>query len=636
MTFPRPELVDAARLGDRDALDALVSASMPLVYNLAGRALHRHSDVDDVVRDTMLRVIREIRDIERPADFRPWLVSIALSQVRTRTGSLTRSRSQGAVGSSVPDFAESTILRLRLTDQRRRLAEATRWLDPDDRELLSLWWLKESGHLDNRDLAIAFVAARVHRLKRQLDTARVVADASAKGLADAEQCPALRSIAQTWDGTPSPAWREQFHRHIRGCEICGPQDRPLIPLARLLRDMPLVPVPVALHSSVVRMSASITPVASVDAFGAGHAARAKNQKHRRRFVPPAPLVVATVTVAALGVLAYAMLPGGSPTLLPLANISRPASPTTPEPTSPSTDTATPPPSTTTESSTAPNLVLGQSSNPSQSAGATRPASARPGPTAPFAAPDRQTSSRKGVGASTFDGDSQALAESGASWFYTWSANDQGISAHGVGFVPMVWGSAGVTSSALAQARQATSCGCMLAFNEPDNPGQSDMSPDQALALWPQLQATGLELGAPAVATDAATAGGWLDRFIVGAKKDGYRVDFIPLHWYGSDFDIGDAVNQLRSYVESVHNRYRLPIWLTEFALTSFANGRSQYPSESTQAAFLTAAAEMLDSLPYVQRYAWFGLGAASGSPGSALFQPGPDITPVGAAFATAH
>jgi hypothetical protein len=248
----------------------------------------------------------------------------------------------------------------------------------------------------------------------------------------------------------------------------------------------------------------------------------------------------------------------------------------------------------------------------------------------------QTSTRKGVGAWTFSGQDQALAESGASWYYTWSTDDKGISASHVGFVPLIWGSASVTSSALAQAKQTTSCGCVLGFNEPDNGGQANMTASQALALWPQLMNTGLELGSPAVASGAANAGGWLDQFMTGVKQHGYRVNFITLHWYGSDFNTGDAVSQLKSYIEDVYNRYHLPIWLTEFALISFANGGSQYPSETQQAAFLTAATAMLDSLPYVQRYAWFGLPADSALPNSGLFQPGPVITPVGTAFEAAR
>ena len=44
-----------------------------------------------------------------------------------------------------------TILRLGLTEQRREVAEATRWLDGDDQALLALWWLEETGELGRAD-----------------------------------------------------------------------------------------------------------------------------------------------------------------------------------------------------------------------------------------------------------------------------------------------------------------------------------------------------------------------------------------------------------------------------------------------------------------------------------------------------
>jgi hypothetical protein len=163
-----------------------------------------------------------------------------------------------------------------------------------------------------------------------------------------------------------------------------------------------------------------------------------------------------------------------------------------------------------------------------------------------------------------------------------------------------------------------------------------MSVAQALDLWPQLMATGMTLGSPAVATGAATPGGWLDQFMAGAKARGYRVDFITVHWYGGDFDTGPAVQQLESYLQAIYARYHLPIWVTEFALTNFSGGSATFPSEAQQAAFLTTATKMLDGLPYVQRYAWFALPTSSGSGTTGLFNPGPSVTQVGQAFEAAR
>ncbi|HWB35092.1 MAG TPA: glycosyl hydrolase, partial [Rugosimonospora sp.] len=132
----------------------------------------------------------------------------------------------------------------------------------------------------------------------------------------------------------------------------------------------------------------------------------------------------------------------------------------------------------------------------------------------------------------------------------------------------------------------------------------------------------------------ADAGGWLDRFMSGAASKGYRVDFVTLHWYGGDFVTANAVNQLKSYIQAVYDRYHKPIWLTEYALIDFSNG-TRFPTQAQQAAFCTASIAMLDSLPYVQRYAWFALPADDTKDSTGLYKSGPTPTDVGRAFAAA-
>jgi Glycosyl hydrolase catalytic core len=254
--------------------------------------------------------------------------------------------------------------------------------------------------------------------------------------------------------------------------------------------------------------------------------------------------------------------------------------------------------------------------------------------APVARPAAATVTRagKGVSAWVFDGVNKALAKSGASWYYTWAPDHPGItSPRGVHFVPMIWGAGSVTPATLHEVRHEGPD--LLGFNEPDMASQSNMSVSQALGLWPRLMATGLKLGSPAVATNAATPGGWLDQFMHGVRARHLRVNFITVHWYGGDFATGPAVQQLRSYLQAIHARYRLPIWLTEFALIRF--GPTTFPSARAQAAFLTAATSMLGRLSFVHRYAWFALPATSGDGTAGLFRPGAIATRAGRAFEAA-
>ncbi|MFJ1704865.1 glycoside hydrolase family protein [Kitasatospora sp. NPDC088346] len=222
--------------------------------------------------------------------------------------------------------------------------------------------------------------------------------------------------------------------------------------------------------------------------------------------------------------------------------------------------------------------------------------------------------KKGVSAWNFTGVTQAMADARVGWFYTWSSDRQQIRPPaGVEFVPMIWGAASVTDTQLDTARREGRT--LLGFNEPDLSAQAGMSPGRALDLWPRLQSTGMRLGAPAVAGGGDRAGGWLDQFMKGAAARHYRVDFIPLHWYGSDFRADAATAQLRSYLQATYDRYRKPIWLTEYALIDFSSGTPRYPTPQQQAAFVTKSAAMLQGLPFVERYAWFTLSADRGGTG---------------------
>jgi RNA polymerase sigma factor (sigma-70 family) len=616
---PDTDTVVAARGGDPRALDTLVARCLPLVYNIVGRALHGHADVDDVVQETLLRVVRHLPELREPEAFRSWLVAIAVRQVRDRELDRRRALHRRADLDDGPepadpasDFASVAILRLGLTDQRREVAEATRWLDGDDRALLSLWWLEVTGELDRAGLAQALgltgahAAVRVQRMKEQLGTARAVV----RALRADPGCPGLAEAGRGWDGTPTPLWRKRLARHVRDCRHCAGRANGMLPADRLLAGLPLVPVPPALVAHAGGAAGHVAGVTK--AAAARHVVRLRHLGRLRHLLtaaghgPVAGVAAAAGTAMVVGTAVVAVHLTGSGTTAAAA----PSSPTV-----------------AASASAAPS--------PSPSPTPSLPPSVGPTPTRPPAAPPPVvTTAKKGVSVWSFNGVNDALAQSGASWYYTWSTTHSGISAPGgVGFVPMIWGPGSVTAQALAQAKAAGPY--LLGFNEPDLSSQSNMSVDSALNLWPQLLSTGRTLGSPAVATGGATAGGWLDRFMSGAASHGYRVDFVALHWYGSDFVTANAVGQLRTYLQSVYDRYHKPIWLTEFALIRFSAGGSTYPTQEQQAAFVTAAAKMLGGVSFVQRWAWFALPAPDTGDSTGLFRSGPQVTAVGRAFEAA-
>ncbi|GLY95876.1 sigma-70 family RNA polymerase sigma factor [Actinoplanes sp. NBRC 103695] len=593
---PDTATVVAARAGDPDAVDRLVAGYLPLVYTIVGRALDGHADVDDVVQDVMLRVLRNLGDLRDPAAFRSWLVAITVRQVRERY----RAR-RGAPDVLLPDdvrdpgadFTDLAITQLELSGQRRETAEATRWLDEDNRELLSLWWLEASGELTRDEIVEAtgvtrqHAAVRVQRMKGQLETARVVV----RALAADPLCPELRVVLTGWDGHPTPLWRKRIARHTRDCRECAPAWNGLVAAERLLAGMALIPAPFA-----VKGAALITG----GAHAGGHAALAgKIAFGMSRRVLTA--VLSTTAVAGGGAAVVVHNQHDEPPAARAAVVV-PSKAPAPKISLPPPTKAVPTPKKTS-------------------------AKAKPAPVT------KGTTPKKGAAVWKFDGSKGALADVGASWYYTWGSNNNEIPGPaGVEFVPIIWDERNVTTGTLAEAKREGD-GTLLGFNEPDMQGQADMTVEQALAKWPELEKTGMRLGSPAVAFGGDQENGWLDRFMDGAKAKGLDVDFITVHWYGSDFSDA-AVGQFLGYVDAVHKKYGKPVWVTEYGLINFG-GSPKYPNTGQIVAFIKGSTAGLEKRSYVERYAWFGLPAVGDSVDFGLYSDSDTPTEAGKAYRAA-
>ncbi|MEU0168108.1 sigma-70 family RNA polymerase sigma factor [Streptomyces iakyrus] len=327
-------VITAAQAGDRRALDELVAGWLPLVYNIVGRALNGHADVDDVVQETMLRAVGNLGSLRDPDSFRSWLVAIAMRQIRDRARRRTPDRLEEAPAS---DFADLTVLRLQLEGQRREVAEAVRWLDDEDRQLLSLWWLEVAGELTRRELAAAVgitrqhAAVRVQRMKERLETSRGIV----RALDGA--CPGLRELTGRWDGRPDSVWRKRLARHIRGCGYCGGTRETVVPAERLLVGIALVPLPVGFTLSLAFGGKTAVAAASA-ATSAGWSAKLLGA-----LTKPAVAVTAGATIVAGGAYVVTQPPDAPP---PRAAIAPTAAATSEPPRSsaPSAPAPTPKPS----------------------------------------------------------------------------------------------------------------------------------------------------------------------------------------------------------------------------------------------------------------------------------------------------
>jgi hypothetical protein len=206
--------------------------------------------------------------------------------------------------------------------------------------------------------------------------------------------------------------------------------------------------------------------------------------------------------------------------------------------------------------------------------------------------------------------SSALAPTGStpgvSWWYDWSDNGAAPPA-GVEFVPMIWGSAALGGPIPAGAKY------LLGFNEPNFKAQANLTPQQAAADWPKVEALAKAAGIPIVSPamnfcgSASNSSGcsdpsvtdpytWLKDFF--AACTGCEVDYVAVHWYNCDLP------SLQGYIEGNGAglqgfvQFGKPMWLTEFSCDNSH-------SVADQKAYMQAAVPWLESNPHVFRYSWF-------------------------------
>ncbi|WP_405667685.1 sigma-70 family RNA polymerase sigma factor [Streptomyces sp. NBC_01166] len=358
-------LIKAAQKGDPEAQDRLVASYLPLVYNIVGRALNGHADVDDVVQDSVLRMLRGLPSLRTPKSFRSWFVAITMNEIRghwreRRTGEISADRMDDAydVVDPAADFVELTIVRLGLTGQRREAAEATRWLDDDDRELVSLWWLETAGELSRAEVASALdlspqhTAVRVQRMKERLEASRVVV----RALTSDPRCVLLEDLTAHWDGVPSALWRKRLARHARECTVCAGHRSGLVPAEGLLVGLALVPVAASAGGPAAEFLPTAFLPAEAAVSGPGRAERRRDGVRRRRRTT---VLAGLAAVAVLGgggaaVHLYTDDEGEDPAsaVAPLTGPSTPVTTSSSSPSSPapSPSSASPSPSATTSPS----------------------------------------------------------------------------------------------------------------------------------------------------------------------------------------------------------------------------------------------------------------------------------------------
>ncbi|KAF8913683.1 glycosyl hydrolase catalytic core-domain-containing protein [Mucidula mucida] len=225
---------------------------------------------------------------------------------------------------------------------------------------------------------------------------------------------------------------------------------------------------------------------------------------------------------------------------------------------------------------------------------------------PDIARDVTNSSKAGLAWGGGDADSmeQFTATGKVSWYYTWSPKTYIWQApDSLEYVPMLWGSNQIDefTSTINDTLDAGNIHMVLGMNEPQEDGQSNLSPKEGADMWREYinplhyYYPGVELGSPAP-SGAPSGKTWLLDFL--DECDGCTVDFIACHWY----DIN--ATQFIEYMEDFHDTFNRSIAVTEWSCQNFNNDNQCTEEEVVE--FLNTTQSWMDGTEWIKMYAYFG------------------------------
>lgn len=139
-------LVCAARRGDKDALQTLLSRNWSWVRGLVYSVLGGSRDLDDVMQEICVRVITRIQTLREPERFRAWLAILA----RREAIKAARRRKPEPVAQDEPQYAMDPAEDVAKKELFGRVLEAVRELPAKYREV---FMLAHSGELTYAQMA---------------------------------------------------------------------------------------------------------------------------------------------------------------------------------------------------------------------------------------------------------------------------------------------------------------------------------------------------------------------------------------------------------------------------------------------------------------------------------------------------
>jgi RNA polymerase sigma-70 factor (ECF subfamily) len=259
------DLLDAARGGDRAALEDLLARHQGRVYRFGLKMCRDPDDAQDVLQETLIAVARGLKDFRGASSVSTWLYTIARSfclKKRRRSkfapeveASLERS-GEGEAALHLPDPGRPADDALAGRQVEEALEQAIRGLDPMYREVLVLRdveGLSAAEVAEVMGLSVDAVKSRLHRARLTVReaVAPVLGVPGAAAPRDVEACPDIVQLfSQHLEGEISSNLCAEMEQHLGRCPNCSNRCESLRRTLSLCQSAPLPEVPAPVQADV--------------------------------------------------------------------------------------------------------------------------------------------------------------------------------------------------------------------------------------------------------------------------------------------------------------------------------------------------------------------------------------------------
>lgn len=258
MPVDEKKLMEEARSGKPEAVDALLSRYAKSIYRFGLRMCGTEADAQDVLQETLLAAFKGLEDFRGDAQLSTWLYQVARSfcikKRRRRAGEpASMDSTEDAKVRAMPSLAPAPEQKAQSAQLGEALATAMAALSPEYREVIVL---RDVEGLSAEEAA-RVVGIEVGALKSRLHRARMEMRGHLSALLEPQEaalgpgCPELAAQLSSYAAAEiDQTTCAQIERHLQSCAACAGACDTLKRTVSLCRTLPGGEVPVTVQRAV--------------------------------------------------------------------------------------------------------------------------------------------------------------------------------------------------------------------------------------------------------------------------------------------------------------------------------------------------------------------------------------------------